>query len=443
MIGGHYALPFGMLCLSSSSGPPVRRAGLSWPYSVSSSWPGWFITPKSWTLILTLALGSHRARTVEERPTQTPGLTGIGSPLVSSLAPVVSPGRSRACRRDGLHVRSSVATGRGHSLVLLDPSETNSTLACSTHPTVLGLEPLWESSPCFARAPLNGRRDDELDRASAGNPPLPWDVIGTSRACPRPSSFATQWVLLCWPPWGGMVGEDLPIAAPGLTRSWLAALSDRRTSSPGSSVFLSWSVVHGLGNYRRFDIADPDAEAIPLPPLASGVISYDGADPDAAPPETIWASLDGLIRQGGLEEEQMPPVESGGRLHWTIRDGQPHAAPEDVDIGPSLDAWTVSGSPGDVVVLAQRATPGWRCEGAKLIDDKTLLDPARHEELFAWSWLTVESVARALAVAAGVRPPLSAAPSSSRQAPDGPWPDRCLGGGASESFRALLNNKPR
>ena len=86
----------------------------------------------------------------------------------------------------------------------------------------------------------------------------------------------------------------------------------------------------------------------------------------------------------------MPPVESGGRLHWTIRDGQPHAAPEDVDIDPSLDAWTVSGSPGDVVVLAQRATPGWRCEGAKLIDDKTLLDPARHEELFAWSWLTVE-----------------------------------------------------
>ena len=231
---------------------------------------------------------------------------------------------------------------------------------------------------------------------SAGNPLLPWDVIGN-----LPGMSATfylsrlQWVLLMLAPLGlawlvAGLARLICGVRPGAESGW-RTLSDRRSLAAWILCLLvAWSVVHVLGNYRRFDIADPEAEAIPLPPLASGVVGYDGADPDAAPPTTIWASLDGLIRQGGLEEEQMPPTESGGRLHWTIRDGQPHPAPEDVDIDPSLDAWTVSGSPGEVVVLAQRATPGWRCDGAKLVDDKTLLDPARHEELFAWSWLTVE-----------------------------------------------------
>lgn len=76
-----------------------------------------------------------------------------------------------------------------------------------------------------------------------------------------------------------------------------------------------------------------------------------------------------------------PPERADGRLVWGLADGCPAPAPPDVLVQPDVESWTVTGPPGFLVVLAQRAVSGWRCEGGEIVDGWAELAPECREEV--------------------------------------------------------------
>ncbi|GEM_PF-1533451 len=181
-----------------------------------------------------------------------------------------------------------------------------------------------------------------------------------------------SWVLLMFP----MLG--LPALAAMAAERAAAGHARVRTMSAAAAFAVAGAVAWWIHVPLTANPPPTPRGPAPLPTDAGTVrgVMVDGDHPMAL--SVVEGSL--RARREAFDYGRMvPPAGAHGRLVWGLSNGCPVPAPPSVRVAADVEGWRVEGPAGYGLVIAQRAVPGWSCDGAEIVDGWLALSPECQE----------------------------------------------------------------
>jgi hypothetical protein len=201
-----------------------------------------------------------------------------------------------------------------------------------------------------------------------GSPWKPWlfwaGIPGTSALG---SVARWSWVLLIF----SMLG--LPALAAAITDRVAAEHPNKRRFAGAAALATTAAVVVWI----HADLPSGSRPRAETPPLSADAGAITKIVIDANHPIAL-ALVEGTLRARREAFDygwMLPPEAANGALVWGLGEGCPVPAAPSVSVQADIESWIIRAPSNHLVVLAQRAVPGWTCTGAEILDGWALLEP--------------------------------------------------------------------